>query len=306
MWRISEFVKWIGIRGLVAVDFVLRLIPRGGGSPPRSLEGAADPATASMLCVFAHFDRDGIVDDYVVRYLAALADLGCTIVFVSAASRLDKASIGKIQPYCATILLRDNAGDDIASWRDGLDAAGDLSRYDRVILANDSVYGPLRKLGPVFDTMGARGAPVWGITDSLRYGRHLQSYFMAFERPVALSLAFRQFWRRLPDYRFKHSVIMQCEIGLSKRLSRAGFRIAALCEYDSMAGTLSKAGAPVNATLFGWRALLRDHRCPFIKVQLLRHNPKGLKDLDDWESVIGGVSDYDVGLIRRHLERVRR
>lgn len=301
-----DFLKAIVIYGLIAVDAVLRFVLPRRGSPVRSMDGLAPPDGGSMLCVFAHFDRQGAVDDYVANYLAALAELDCVIVFVSAAGRLDEASMGKIRPHCAKIVLRDNSGYDFASWRDGLAAAGDLSRYERVILANDSVYGPLRDLGPVFRAMESRGAPVWGITDSFRYGRHLQSYFMVFDRAAVASAAFRQFWRRLPDYRFKHSVIMRCEVGLSKRLARAGFRLAALCEYETMAGALSASGAPVNAVLSGWRLLLRDHGCPFIKVQLLRDNPKGDKGLDEWESVIRDISGYDTGLIRRHLGRLRR
>lgn len=305
MAHLVDFFKAAVIHGLIVVDAMLRFVLPRRGSPARSMDGLAPPDSGSMLCVFAHFDRQGVVDDYVVHYLAALADLGCVIVFASAAGRLDDESIGKIRPYCVKIIVRDNAGYDFASWRDGLAVAGDLSRYDRVILANDSVYGPLRDLAQMFRTLESRDAAVWGITDSLRYGRHLQSYFLVFERTVATSATFRQFWRELPDYRFKHSVIMQCEVGLSKRLARAGFKLAALCEYETMAGELSISGAPVNATLFEWRLLLQEYGCPFIKVQLLRDNPKGLKDLEDWAPVIQDLSDYDTGLIHRHLERIR-
>lgn len=46
--------------------------------------------------------------------------------------------------------------------------------------------------------------------------------------------------------------------------------------------------------------------CPFLKIQLLRDNPMRVPDLDDWESVVGEVSSYDLDLIRNHLSRVKR
>ena len=267
-----------------------------------------------MLCVFAHYDRDGWVDDYVVHYLAKLNDLDCEVVFVSNAPDIGSAGIARIRDYCSRIILRENMGYDFGAWRDGLASCGDLSRYDKVIFANDSVYGPLHDLGPIFRTMARGGAMVWGITDSLRYGRHLQSYFLVFDRAVVLSDAFQGFWRALPDYRLKHVVIILCEVGLSRTLRRAGFALAAYCDYrdietdrirgrgKGMSGKLPRR--PVNMTHYGWDILIGDYRCPFVKVQLLRDNPKRVDDVPNWQAIVAKVSGYDVRLIQRHLLRV--
>lgn len=314
---VHDKVKYGVIRGLALFDAVSRLLRPRILAKPKAWDGAIEAGSRRTLCVFAHYDRDGIIDDYVVHYLSELARLGCDIVFVSTAPGLRDGTIERIRPYCSRIMWRENVGYDFGSWRDGLATCGDLSRYDRIVIVNDSVYGPLRDLGEVFDAMAARGAPAWGITDSLRYGRHLQSYFMVFERPVIESEAFRNFWRDLPDYRYKHVVILQCEVGLSRRLARAGFRLDALCDFATIMGSLRgaaagkgsglrMAGVPVNATHWGWRALIEEHGCPFIKVQLLRDNPKGITDVEQWEAIVGSASDYDTGLIRRHLDRMRR
>jgi lipopolysaccharide biosynthesis protein len=275
------------------------------------MDGEVLSGSRSQLCIFTHYDRDGLIDDYVVHYLKALADLGCEIAFVSTAPGLDADGVARIRPLTSKILLRENRGHDFASWRDGLAACGNLSHYQRLIIANDSVYGPVHDLGKVFTAMQMRGAPSWGITDSFRYGRHLQSYFLVFERAVLVNAAFLDFWRKLPNCRFKHSVIVQCELGISRLLEGEGFGLAAFCEYDKMPQDLGEGsprggwpGAPVNATHWGWQSLVTKYGCPFIKVQLLRDNPKGDADVNEWEAVIRAVSDYDVALIRRHLERM--
>ena len=308
-----DAVKLVLLRLLIMTDAAARRLWPRKRKESTILEGNVARSSGSTLCIFAHYDRDGIIDDYVIHYLEALAKLGCETVFVSTAPGLDADRIQRIRPLTSRIILRQNRGYDFGSWRDALATCGELTRYDRLLIANDSVYGPIRDLGEVFETMKQRGALAWGITDSWRYVRHLQSYFLVFERPVLESEAFQGFWRDLPDHRFKHSVIVEGELGLSRRLARAGFELAAVCDYRALAQDIDRRsagtnwlGTPVNATHWGWKALVEKHGCPFIKVQLLRDNPKGIADIGEWEAVVGAVSDYDASLIRRHLERMTR
>lgn len=304
-------LRYVLLRILVLADAMGRRLRPRDAANTTIIDGDVTPGSRSMLCVFAHYDRDGIIDDYVIHYLEALARLGCETVFVSTAPGLDANCIERIRPLTTRIILRENRGYDFGSWRDGLATCGELTRYDRLLIVNDSVYGPIRDLGEVFETMRDRGAPAWGITDSLVYVHHLQSYFLVFERPVLESDVFQDFWRELPDHLFKHSVIVQGELGLSRRLARAGFELAALCDYRTLAQDIKRKfdsanwlNTPVNATHWGWKALVEKHGCPFIKVQLLRDNPKGIEDAETWEETIKAISDYDTALIRRHLERM--
>lgn len=307
-------LKFWSIQLLVLYDAVRRRLNPRPPAEIRVTDGFIRPGSQRTLCVFAHYDRDGLIDDYVIHYLSELSRADCEIVFVSTAPNVGDETVDRVRPYASRILLRENVGYDFGSWRDGLALIGDFGSYDRVIIANDSVYGPLTDLRAVFAKMAHREAPVWGITDSLRYARHLQSYFIVFEREAVQSVAFNCFWKSLPDYRSKHVVIMQCEVGLSRRLTEAGFELAALCDYKSMASSpgWSKTnapkkripGVPVNATHWKWRTLIEEHGCPFIKVQLLRDNPKGILDVTDWKQVVEKISNYDVRLICRHLKRM--
>ena len=139
-------------------------------------------------------------------------------------------------------------------------------------------------------------------------------YFLVYNKPVLQSEIFGEFWRRLPDYRHKYVVIIQGEVGLSRRLVAAGFDFAAYCPIETVresqqadAGALPmKFRDPrISPTHRAWRALMRAG-CPFLKIQLLRDNPMRVPDLDDWETVVGEVSGYDLDLIRNHLARVKR
>ena len=181
-----------------------------------------------------------------------------------------------------------------------------------MIIANDSVYGPLQDLAAVFAKMAERKVSFWGITDSLKYGRHLQSYFLVFEGAVAKSGIFREFWRKLPDYRHKYALIIQAEVGLTRKLVAAGFDFAALCPVEAIQpnlqnvkGLAAKFRDPrISPTHKGWQYLLQAG-CPFLKVQLLRDNPMQVPDLAQWQTVLATVSDYDAGLIRNHQARMK-
>ena len=309
---VKDAIKLIILKMLVLGDVIRRWAMPIQARIIWSGSGEQNPGLWKTLCVLAHFDKDDLIDDYVVYYLRALDELGCETIFVSTAENLNDESIRKIMPFCSKFIIKQNIGYDFASWRTGLEAVGDLSGYQRVIIANDSVYGPLQDLRGIFAEMHGRNVSFWGITDSLRYSRHLQSYFLVFEKTALQSKAFKDFWLHLPDYRHKHVVINQGEIGLSRKLAAAGLSFEAYIPFEIMQEQLRGVGHWVTARVVGdrqnpthkaWRTLMRKG-CPFLKIQLLRDNPLNV-DLDGWETVVGEVSSYELNLIQNHLARMK-
>src|SRR4051794_30873889 len=100
------------------------------------------------LCLFAHFDKDAFVDDYVLHYLAALKDLSFSIVFITT-SPLSADEQAKLAGLCNDVILRSNAGLDFASWAVGLQRYAD-TLDGRLLLVNDSVYAPVGDLPRAF------------------------------------------------------------------------------------------------------------------------------------------------------------
>ena len=312
--RLHEQVKLLGYQVLLVCDALLRRLGRKEPALILKLAGAIKPGSCDRLCLFSHFDRQGRIDDYVVYYLSKLSELDCEIVFVSTAENLDSTELEKIRHLCTQMIVRENIGYDFGSWKVGLGFVDDLRRFKSLILANDSVYGPLQDLRPVFEEMENRGLDFWGITDSWRYDLHLHSYFLVLGSAVINDSEFSKFWEMLPHYSFKHSVIQRAEIGLTQKLARAGFRFAALCNYEDLHARMpnraprSKSGKfdrPVNSTHYLWEPLIAEFGCPFLKVQMLRDNPKRIPNTDRWDSVIRQNSNYDCSLIERHLARLK-
>jgi lipopolysaccharide biosynthesis protein len=282
-----------------------------GGRPERR---------GQRLALFASYDSQARVDDYVFRYLEALRDeLDADIVFVTTSSAIAAQDLARLRPLCRAIVHRRNLGLDFGSWKVAIDQVRDWREYEAVILANDSVYGPLRPLDGVARLLGEAGdkARVVGITESLQYGRHLQSYFLAFNRVAANLPFFARFWRDFHFYSHKLNIIHRQEIALSGLARAGGAELVALCPYDALCAAARREGRtnarwrparPLNPTHDLWRTALLDFASPFIKGELVKTNPLAVPDLAELPRVLrevgGDAGAYPWELIARHRQRL--
>ena len=201
------------------------------------------------VALFCHFDAQGAVRADVLRYLAALREAGFSIIAVSNGGALQPLAMTHLQTVCAAVLVRRNVGYDFCAWREALERFGvPRSDTELVLLANDSVYGPLHSLTPILARVMAGGADVWGLTDSNQIRFHLQSYFLVAGAAAIRSDAWRRFWQSVRPVPSKSMMIRRYEVGLTQCLSRAGLRcealwpVATLCQPD-------RATARVNPTI---------------------------------------------------------
>lgn len=279
--------------------------------------------------ILAHYDCDGVVDDYVAAALREYRRHVDRLVVVS-------ASVGRLPdplvPLVDHFIARDNVGYDFCGWRAGIDALGPVAAFDELICANDSAYGPLFDLEPALGDRRIAAADLWGMClseqGSSRFGKrascpHLQSWFFAMRRPVLQSESFRRFWDSVVPLGHKDDIIDRYEIGMSEHFMRAGFSIAGL--YDARdRGVATPAEIRPHLSWMNprrsWRVLKKSRRAPhnpselfplrlidagvpFVKAGLFRVNHYGL-DLDHVLRGIQARTAYDERLITRHVARV--
>lgn len=251
-------------------------------------------ARKKFACVFVGFDGQSKLHDYVVYYLASLVDY-FDIHFVTTAEELhqDPSALAKLQQYCCSVTVRKNEGYDFGSWKYGIsNNYNELCQYQGVLLANDSLYGPLFELTDFIDFVQASPSDVIGLTDSQEFAYHLQSFFLFFKPNVVSSPVFRDFWESVIIQGDKWDIIKKYEIGLSQRLLRAGnFKLEAYCDMS---------GYPnVNHTHSHWRELISDKGFPFLKIELVKKNPCAI-DISGMEAFIENISGYNYALITKH------
>jgi lipopolysaccharide biosynthesis protein len=300
-------------------------------SQVRSVRPGADPAAGSKrAAVYVHYDPQGRVHDYVIHQLRELQSAGLRVTFVTNAPKFGEASVAKVVPFCRHIIWRRNVGYDLGAYKDGIAAIGDVSGLTCLLLMNDSVYGPFRPLAEVLRAAEAAHADIWGITDSLEFDYHVQTYFIVFLERALRSPAFARFWRRMPYVNDRFWVVRKGEIKLTPFMIGNGLKVGVLCPYRNVAAAVRRtleagepatsadadrsfrdgirrsltAEKPLNPMHHFWDALIADFECPFIKRELICTNPFHVPSAERWGEVIGQASAYDLDLIRRHLQAI--
>jgi hypothetical protein len=196
------------------------------------------------VAVFCHFDRHGRILDHTRFYVDALRSEGFDVVFVTNSRTLTPVDLAWIRGRVAHLMVRRNVGHDFAAWRDALAACGLPSADTRfLLLANDSVYGPLRPLGPVLRRIDFDLADAWSATDSWQHRFHLQSFFVAFGPKALRHEAFASFWASVGNVRSKWWVVRRYELGMSRVLIAAGLHCKALWPYIEIIEVLREAAA---------------------------------------------------------------
>lgn len=246
------------------------------------------------LTFFSHYDRDGLIDDYVVEYLKRLSDVS-DIIFISTSCSVTSHNLERIEGYVCHLIFKENIGYDFGAWRTGITKFYDqLDTFETIIICNDSVYGPMSSdFNPELE-LNSRELDALAITDSFEIKYHLQSYFIAMNKNVFLSMGFKDFWFKMKIYEDKTTLILKHELGFSQMLTDSNFNIGAIAMAEDI--------GYVNNTHIQWERCLLEFGSNFIKVELLRDNPCEV-DINNYKKVLEGEFSYPVSLIENHLNR---
>lgn len=257
--------------------------------------------------IFAHYDRHGIVDPYVVAALAAYRQVCDSLVFVTASAKGIPRAVDELVDAA---VVRNNVGYDFGSWKDGIEALGRPEDFDEVVCVNDSVYGPLFDIAGALDSTAIRRADYWGMVLSAQESPHVQSWFFAMRSPMLRSSRFRKFWAAAGEDLTKEEVVERREIGLTDAARRSGHVVAAIYDasisppvaWAEISDHVSIAAparswrlirktrpwrAPLNPSELNYRRLWAAG-VPFLKRRLLHTNHYGL----------------DLNLVHADLERL--
>ena len=209
--------------------------------------------------IFAHYDKDGIIKDYILYYLKELKMVADKIVFVSCSDLKNSESLNG------------------------------LADYDELIFANDSCYGPLYPLKNVFSEMENRNCDFWGITkNNFGYKKsighffikrpHIQSYFVVVKKCIFEKDFFVEFMKSITHQENKKLIISNYEIGLTELLLGKGYKYSTLINaYENIN----------NIAILKWREIIEKHKMPFIKKSLFDLKNTDATTIENYENILG-------------------
>jgi hypothetical protein len=273
-------------------------------------------------CLFAAYDADGVVDEYVVAYIRELSRFAD--VYYLADCRIGEVELAKLAGITRGAWAQPHGCYDFGSYArlaHELVGRSRLEEYDEVILANDSSF-LLRPLDHVFARMDATACDWWGLnlakrdferpheplplsavmTDML--GRpewsqlnqvHVSSYFLVLRRQAFSDEAVHRLLSQVSPEDAKARVILKYEVGLSRLLLTNGHQVSTLIDdlypyhplYTSDYFQLLRLGFPL------------------LKRNLLTENPRQCPDLGEWRARVAAVlPEAPLDLIEDNVRRV--
>lgn len=199
----------------------------------KSIDGKGKNEDAKNLVIFCHFDKQNKIADYVIEYLSDLYNnCDSEIIFVTNCPEISDSEVEKVKNLTSKIIIRKNIGYDFGAYFSGYSSAKNKEKYQNIVFANDSAYGPFYSVSKVFDEMNNRGLDAWAITDNCIAEYSLQSYFLCFDNKLIPFL--NKFFEEFEYIDDKEKVVLEYEVKLSKKLIEQNYNISAFCNHNEV------------------------------------------------------------------------
>lgn len=275
--------------------------------------------SAKRLGIFFFYDKDGIVDEYVIYYLRKINPFFEETLVVCNGKLMPE---GREKLEClenTTVLVRENKGFDVWAYKTGIEYIGWKrlhSNVDELIMFNFTIMGPVNNFDEMFDEMSRRdvdfwgvtihnGAPFdpWGIMEDGEIPVHIQSHFIAVRKRMLSSFEFQQYWKNMPMIKRYEEAVGLHEAIFTKKFEESGYTWSVYVDTEDL---LDETFYPMfNMPI----ELIENRKCPFFKRKLF---------IQDWNSCIDengyyagaelyeylkNETAYDTDMIVKHIMR---
>lgn len=241
------------------------------------------------LCLFAGYDKDGIIDDYVLDSIKQFAKI--SDVYYLADCEIKDSEKQRLAPHVKNYFAYRHKKYDFGSWSELIKKLGwdTICKYKNLILVNDSVYGPFYDIKKITTDFEKSCCDFYGFTPNpKRRTYHVQSYFFIFKHNIITNKNFQNFFDNIEQLSNKGDIIKLYEKGLSNLLYKEGFK----------SDTFIK-----NYDCYFPNQIVKQNGF-FIKVSLFTQ----LMSKEDmtyfFDNFKSQYKNYDVNLILNHLKRM--
>ena len=256
------------------------------------------------LAIFAGYDKDNIIDDYVIYYIKELKKIA-DIIYVSDCNITDN-ELKKINDYCIHIINGRHEEYDFGSYKRGYLYAKEnniLKNYDYLIFCNDSCYGPFFNFQEIIQNMESKNTDVWGIFKYLKdidFEEHLQSYFLSMKKNVFLSYCYSNFILSVKKEENKKDIIKNYEIGMSILFKNNN------CSTSSFLDS-SFIENPKNNSIPSVYALEAiSYGFPLLKIAIFGEPTFFFFNAEKIQKIFKIIEPYDKNIIINHLNRTMK
>ena len=239
--------------------------------------------TPKRLALYAFYDKEGCVPEYVKYCLEALREIS-ERVLVIAGSNLQPECRHELESLGAEVMQAVGKLSDFGAWQAAVaeTCSSELAQYDELILCSSCCYVPFRPLSELFSEMESRSCDFWGITrgriaesgalsgESAGDGTFIEPYFLVLSRKAISSECFKDWWSGPEPLTgqtgkgFRH-IEEGIARSLEQCLSEHGFSSDT---YVNCEKYLERCSSDNPAAVFADEIIGNDH-APFLRKELL-------------------------------------
>ncbi len=266
------------------------------------------------LMIYFFYDKEGIVDDYIPYFLKSFKPYCEEIICVANGNLTDKSKT-KLEKYSEKVLIRENIGFDSGAYKYAISQIGyeKIKKYDELILANFTMFGPIFSPQEIFNEMEKRDCDFWGITKfptienktiaQIDVKEHLQSYFLAYKKNILCSDCFKNFWETLQIAKSYQEAVAFFELRNTSYFEENGYKSDCYVNFDKYAERIKD-----KIYFYYTMQQVKEDRMPFIKKKLFYLGGNSFP-----QAIEGGTpklleyikenTDYDINLIIQSMHR---
>lgn len=271
----------------------------------------------NRLGIFFFYDKDGIVDNYVV-YLLEEMKKNLKDLLIVCNGKLTSEGREKFNVLTESVIVRENKGFDVWAYKEGIEYITweNIITYDEVVFFNSTIFGPLYSFTEMFETMWEKKLDFWGITkhhqiDYNPFGvsginyipEHIQSHFIVIRKRMLTSYDFKNYWEKTPEINSYEEAVVLHEGIFTKKFSDKGF------QWDVYVDTSDLEKHVQHPLIMMPLELIKNRKCPIIKRRSFFHpmsdflnNTTGEPSIQIYEFLKNNV-DYDMNFIWDNILR---
>ena len=252
--------------------------------------GALPDSVPDRVAILVHYSTSPNVNRSFRTLVREFANAGYLPLVVSASPVPGPLEWGGGLPPQAVVLRKPNVGYDFGSWAVGLRALPAVKHAEHVVLANDSVVGPVHQPGAAAGRVRASPTPTSGVSPTpASTSTTCRATSSAFGAACWPTSRLARFWADRRHERTKWDIIRRNELALSQLLRDEGYVITAAFRADDL------VAAGENPVIRAWWKLI-EYGFPFVKREIIT-NPS-VAPRADW------VAPRGQGALRRRHRRM--
>lgn len=272
------------------------------------------------FAIYVFFDIDGIADNYQFTLLNDLKkNIDKLLIVIN--GNIDDESLNKFKNIADDVLQRKNKGFDTMAYKDGLYfyKKEELSKFDEIIMMNDTVYGPVYPFSEMFEEMDKHTVlDFWGITmhqktdhdpfHRLKWNyipRHIQTYFLAVRKNLFMSDAFWNYWKNMVKIDTYLDAVCKHEVVFTKTFEEMGYKWSIYVDTSTFSSKIE------NYSFYYPKELIQKYRCPIFKRRVFFNSYEAIYPVSFGQpsyelfKYVKYNTSYDENLILENLIRIK-